>query len=181
MKRLVLLALLVAATAQALPALPPTETSGLRRWGSGEMRWFGLALYRATLWVAGEPPESSNALNSLNSLNSSTIALQLDYLRDIPRERLVQTSLDEMRRLGADEAQLGRWESELRRVFPDVKAGESIVGVHYPGRGAGFFHQGQATGEVNDTEFARRFFAIWLAPESRSPGLRAALLKRPGA
>lgn len=172
MKRLVLLALFFAATAQALPALPPTESSGLRRWGSGEMRWFGLALYRATLWVADESPES---------LNSSTIALQLDYLRDIPRERLVQTSLDEMRRLGADEAQLGRWESELRRVFPDVKAGESIVGVHYPGRGAGFFHQGQATGEVNDSEFARRFFAIWLAPESRSPGLRTALLKRPEA
>lgn len=169
MKRLVLLALLVAATAQALPEAPHNETAGLRRWGSGEMRWFGLALYRATLWVAGESPESSAS------------ALQLDYLRDIPRERLVQTSLDEMRRLGADEAQLKRWEGDLRRVFPDVKTGESIVGVHYPGRGAGFYHQGLAIGEIGDAQFARRFFAIWLDPASRNPGLRAALLKRPDA
>ena len=167
MKRLILLALFFAATVQALPDALRSEAMGLRQWGSGEMRWFGFSLYRATLWVAGESPESS------------TTALQLDYLRDIPRERLVQTSLDEMRRLGADEAQLTRWESDLRRVFPDVKEGESIVGVHYPGRGARFYHQGQATGEISDAEFARRFFAIWLDPASRSPSLRAALLKRP--
>jgi hypothetical protein len=168
-KRLLLLALFFAASAQALPDALRGETPGLRQWGSGEMTWFGFSLYRATLWVAGESPESS------------TSALQLDYQRDIPSRRLVQTSLDEMRRLGADEAQLKRWEGELGRVFPDVKAGETIVGVHYPGRGARFFHQGQATGEVNDAQFANRFFAIWLDPGSRSPSLRAALLKRPEA
>ena len=169
MKRLILLALFVAATAQALPDALRSEAAGLRQWGSGEMTWFGFSLYRATLWVAGESPESS------------TTALQLDYLRDIPRERLVQTSLDEMRRLGAAESQLKNWESDLRRVFPDVKEGESIVGVHYPGHGARFFHQGLATGEISDAEFARRFFAIWLDPASRSPSLRTALLKRPDA
>jgi hypothetical protein len=131
------------------------------------MTWFGFSLYRATLWVAGTSPESAPS------------ALQLDYRRDISRERLVQTSLDEMRRLGADDAQLKRWEAELLRVFPDVKEGDSIVGVHYPGRGASFYYQGQATGDVVDAEFARRFFAIWLDPASRSPSLRAVLLKRP--
>ena len=153
--------------AQALPDAVRNETAGWTRWGSGEMTWFGFSLYRATLWVAGDSPEASPS------------ALQLDYQRDIPRERLVQTSLDEMRRLGADEAQLMRWESDLRRVFPDVKEGESIVGVHRPGRGASFFYQGRATGEIYDAEFARCFFAIWLDPASRSPSLRLALLKRP--
>ena len=168
MKRLLLLALFFAVSAQALPDALRSEAPGLRQWGSGEMRWFGLALYRATLWVAGDSPESS------------TSALQLDYRRDIPRERLVQTSLDEMRRLGADETQLAGWAGDLQRVFRDVKTGETIVGVHHPGRGASFFHQGQATGEVGDADFARRFFAIWLDPASRSPDLRAALLQRPG-
>lgn len=166
MRHLILLALLIAAGAQALPEALRNEAAGLRQWGSGEMTWLGISLYRATLWVAGDSP------------GSSTSALQLDYLRDIPRERLVQSSLDEMRRLGAEEAQLRRWESELRRVFPDVKEGESIVGVHYPGRGASFFHQGHVAGEISDAEFARRFFAIWLDPATRSPRLRAALLKR---
>ncbi|MEI7429654.1 MAG: chalcone isomerase family protein [Betaproteobacteria bacterium] len=167
MKRLLLLALFVATSAIALPEAARQGQQGWKQWGSGEMTWFGFSLYRATLWVAGASPESAPS------------ALQLDYRRDISRERLVSTSLDEMRRLGADEAQLKRWETDLRRVFPDVKEGDSIVGVHYPGRGASFYHQGQATGDVVDAEFARRFFAIWLDPASRSPALRAVLLKRP--
>jgi len=166
-RRLILLTLFLAATAQALPETVRLDEQGWRKWGSGEMTWFGFSLYRATLWVAGE------------SIESSPSALQLDYRRDISRERLVQTSLDEMRRLGTDEAQLKRWKADLRRVFPDVKEGDSIIGVHYPGRGARFYYQGQATGDVADAEFARRFFAIWLDPASRSPALRAVLLKRP--
>lgn len=168
MKKLVAVALMFCVTlAQALPDAVRNGEAGWRQWGSGEMRWFGFSLYRATLWVVG------------NALETSPSALQLDYLRDIPRDRLVQASLEEMRRLGAGEAQLQRWEPELRRVFPDVKSGETIIGVHYPGHGAHFFYQGRASGTVADAEFARRFFAIWLDPESRSPALRAALLKRP--
>ena len=167
MKRLILLALFVAATAQALPDALRSEAAGLRQWGSGEMTWFGFSLYRATLWVAGESPESS------------TTALQLDYLRDIPRERLVQTSLDEMRRLGASEGELQRWKPELERVFPDVKAGDCIVGVHRSDGGARFYYGDTVSGEVDDPEFARRFFAIWLDAQSRSPDLRAALLTPP--
>ena len=167
MRRLFWLALFFAASVHALPAAVRDGAGDWRQWGSGEMSWFGFSLYRATLWVAGD------------SLEASASALQLDYRRDIPSQRLVQTSLDEMRRLGADEAQLARWEADLRRVFPDVKEGDSIVGVHLPGRGARFFHQGRLTGEIDDAEFARRFFAIWLDPASRSPTLRSALLKRP--
>lgn len=157
--------------AQALPEAVRQTEAGWRQWGSGQMSWLGFSLYRATLWVAGDPATNLPA--------DSPSALQLDYLRDIPRGRLVQTSVDEMRRLGASEAQLQRWEPELRRVFPDVKEGDHIVGVHYPGRSAVFYHRGRLTGEVADADFARLFFAIWLDPRSRSPGLRAALLKRP--
>jgi hypothetical protein len=131
------------------------------------MTWFGFSIYRATLWMAGDDAATAPS------------ALQLDYRRDIPRERLVQTSIDEMRRLGANETQLKEWEVELKRVFPDVKEGDSIVGVHFPGRGARFYYRGALTGEVANADFASRFFGIWLDSESRSPELRAALLKQP--
>lgn len=167
MKKLAIFLLLLASNAFALPDALRSIEPGWRQWGSGDMSWFGFSLYRATLWVAGSDPKTAPS------------ALQLDYRRDITRERLVETSLDEMRRLGADEAQLKRWAPELRRVFPDVKDGDTIIGVHFPASGAAFYYRGQSTGEVTDPEFARYFFAIWLAPESRSPELRAALLKPP--
>jgi hypothetical protein len=93
---------------------------------------------------------------------------------------LVSTSVSEMERLGwSDEGLLARWRSELERVFPDVREGETVVGVSLPGRGAHFFHQGRSLGEVADPEFARAFFGIWLDPRTRVPGLREKLLGAP--
>lgn len=144
------------------------STDNWQRWGSGEFTWFGLSLYRATLWVAGDDPARAPH------------ALYLAYSRDIPANRLVSSSLDEMRRLGASDADLSRWEGVLRRIFPDVRRGETITGVHVPGSGARFYHENRHLGDVDDPEFAARFFAIWLDPRSRAEDLRASLLRRPG-
>ena len=138
-----------------------------QEWGSGEMRFFGFRLYRATLWVAGQ------------GIENDPHALTLHYRRDISRRQLVDASLDEMRRQGEQLSDPERWRTELERVFPDVREGDRIIGLHLPGVGARFFHQGRPTGEITDAEFARRFFAIWLAPSTRSPEVRALLLKRP--
>ena len=158
------------APADATPALLfQTGTNGQawQQWGLAEMRFFGFALYRATLWVAGP------------GINNSPHALTLHYRRNISREQLVSASLDEMRRLGDADTTVARWQADLERVFPDVKTGERIIGLHLPGQGARFYHQGRLTGEVNDADFAQRFFAIWLDPRTRSPEVRALLLQRP--
>lgn len=156
----------------ATPAMVfPTPGNGQpwQEWGSGEMRFFGFRLYRATLWVAG------------TTVETAPHALSLQYRRDISRQQLVSASLDEMQRLGTDEATVARWKADLERVFPDVREGERIIGLHLPNQGARFYHQGRLTGAVNDAEFARRFFGIWLDPRTRSPDVRTLLLKRPGA
>ena len=164
--------LLCSLMAQAMPGALRANGAAdpvWQEWGSGEMRWFGLALYDATLYVAGTEVERA------------PLALHLRYRRDIPRGRLVQASIDEMRRLGADPAQLKRWEAELARVFPDVASGDSITGVRMPGQGVRFFYQDSMRGEIADPDFGRWFFAIWLDPKSYSPALRARLLQGPKA
>jgi len=157
------------APADATPAqvYPIREGGGWQEWGAGEMRFFGFRLYRATLWVAG------------SSIDTAPFALTLHYHRDITRAQLVSSSIDEMRRTGTPEAMAEKWRADLERVFPDVREGDRIIGIHLPGTGARFYHQGKLTGEVRDPEFSRRFFAIWLDPKTRSPDVRALLLKRP--
>ena len=164
--------LLAAMLAQAMPGAlrgNGAAAEAWQEWGSGEMRWFGLALYDATLYVAGKEVERA------------PLALHLRYRRDIPRERLVQASIDEMRRLGADAAQLKRWEVDLKRVFPDVVSGDSITGIRLPGQGVRFFYRDVASGDIADPEFGRWFFAIWLDPRAHSPALRERLLQGPKA
>jgi hypothetical protein len=160
-------ALLLAVLATLAHASPPPAgiDVGWRLVGEGDMRWFGFELYRARLWTPGDGWRADGAY-----------ALELRYAREIPARRLVQASLDEMARLGADAGRLAQWRGELERVFPDVRQGEVIVGVNRPGRGAQFYHQGRPTGWVEDDDFARMFFAIWLDPRTREPALRARLL-----
>jgi hypothetical protein len=64
----------------------------------------------------------------------------------------------------------------MTRLFPDVKAGDRITGVHRPGESAAFFVNGRAVGEVREARFASLFFGIWLSPRTSQPALRAALL-----
>jgi hypothetical protein len=161
----------------ALPGqvpLPEAVTShvqplagGMRALGSGEMRWFGFKVYDAALWVPAGAGWTEDGV----------FALAIRYARDIDGERLLDTSIDEMRRMGfADEARLAHWREALARALPSVAAGETLVGLRLPGAGARFWHEGKPTAAIADPDLARAFFAIWLDRRTREPGLRERLL-----
>jgi hypothetical protein len=52
------------------------------------------------------------------------------------------------------------------------------VGVHIPAVGARFWHNGNLRAEINDPEFSRLFFGIWLASHTSEPRMRSELLAR---
>lgn len=82
-----------------------------------------------------------------------------------------------MRRIGSfSEAQAQAWLQAMTAAFPDVRAGDRLLGVHLPGRGAQFYYNGRPTRAIDDPEFARLFFGIWLSEQTPAPKLRAALL-----
>ena len=151
----------------ALPAALVTELPALKRLGEGRLRWFGLHVYDSALWVPGESWSFERPF-----------ALDIRYAMGIKGRDLTERSLVEMKRLGyTDAGKLGRWETEMDRVFPDIKAGDRLVGVSVPGRQARFYSQDRLLGTVNDPEFARAFFSIWLDPATSEPKLRAQMLR----
>jgi hypothetical protein len=143
--------------------------TGARLAGSARLRYWGLDVYHASLWVRpgfAAPDFASHAF-----------ALELDYLRDFTSAAIASRSVDEMRRLDSfSEAQARTWQAALRRVLPDVKKGDRIAGLHLPGVGARFLVNSQPAGEILDPAFARLFFGIWLSPATSEPQLRQALL-----
>lgn len=166
---LVLATLLSSPPARAVGLPPAAQLAGtpFARVGQGEMRWLGFKLYDAALW-AGERGEAAV---------EAPHVLSIRYARAVSSERLVEVSLDEMRRLGfGDEARLARWGEVLAAALPSVAAGDTLAALHRPGTGATFWHQDRRSGEISDPELARAFFAIWLDPRTREPRLRAQLL-----
>ena len=158
-----------AAVSQSLSRLPPGVTAQageLRRLGVGTMRWFGLHVYDAALWVREATWDPAD-----------TFALDIVYARDIAGKALADSSITEMKRVGfTDEAQHARWLPAMVRTFPDVGRGDRLVGLNLKGAGAAFFNQDRALGTIDDPVFARAFFAIWLDPRTREPQLRNRLL-----
>lgn len=170
------LALLFAAPVAAVnvPAeLPSAVCSALepcRMVGKGRLRWWGFHVYDAALWTRDGRWQAD-----------APYVLDIVYARQVTSVQLAETSIDEMRRLGVrDEAKLARWDAAMRSTFPDVQSGSRLIGVYRPQRGAQFYSATRLLGTIDDPEFARRFFDIWLDPRTQTPDLRAALLSGNG-
>ncbi|MYM37876.1 hypothetical protein GTP27_00860 [Pseudoduganella sp. CY13W] len=152
----------------AIAASWRAELPAAIRLGGGELRWFGLRIYHATLWAEQQPFQPQRAF-----------ALQLQYHRSISRERLADTSLDEIRRLSRklpDSATLSRWRSTLLNAFTDVSAGDELIGVYRPGLGMRLYNQHQLLAEIDDPALAQAFFGIWLDERSHDQALRQQLM-----
>jgi hypothetical protein len=132
--------------------------------GKGEFRYWGFRVYDASLWSPKGTYEPG-----------APFALSLQYARDLSASSIVDSSLDEMRKLGQPVESNPQWEADLLQAMADISRGDTLTGVYTPGKGAVFFHNDQLTGQINET-LAQAFFAIWLDERTRAPNLRQALL-----
>ena len=106
-------------------------------------------------------------------------ALKLNYLRKIDGKKIAERSVEEMRNLGInDEVKLATWHSQMRKIFPDVDDGKSLIGIRDHDGNAIFYSNDQQIGRIDDVEFSNAFFDIWLNDKTTSPKLRRKLLGR---
>jgi len=155
----------------ALPSEVAAELPGALWSGSARLRFFGFDVYDSHLWVA---PGFKAA-----QFEQHGLALELSYLRALSGRDIAERSLKEMKRAGdLSAAQSQRWLAALQDAIPDVKAGDRITGLHSPGVGARFWHNGQPRPHVRNAEFSRLFFGIWLSSATSEPQLRSGLLSR---
>jgi hypothetical protein len=158
------------AASDAVPAHIGRELGDARLSGQGSFRWFGLKIYDARLWVEKDGFQADQPV-------SAKLVLDLGYARDLYGKRIAQSSIDEIRQLGfGNVLQHQIWLEKMTALFPDVHEGTHISGVHLPGRGARFYLDGNLLGEIDDAEFARAFFSIWLDERTSAAKLREQLL-----
>lgn len=143
--------------------------AGSRLQGEAAMRYFGLRIYHARLWTLPH--------FKADTPTGQPLVLELEYQRDLGGRAIAERSLKEMRRAGGfSETQAQGWLAQMQALFPDVRAGDRLAGVHDPSQGASFWLNGQRLGRIDDTQFARQFFGIWLASTTSEPELRRGLL-----
>jgi hypothetical protein len=160
--------------AATAPPIPPEIQEALpaaQALGSARLRFLGMAIYQARLWVGTGFAASAYA--------QSPFALELNYARSLSGRLIAERSLKEMQRqAGLQPHQETAWLAAMVAAFPDVQAGDRITGLHTPVQGTRFWFNGQPRPGVSDAEFSRLFFGIWLSDASSEPKMRAELLGR---
>ena len=152
-----------------LPAAVAAQLSEVRIRGGGELTFLGLSIYDARLY--------RNAGAHGDCTTDEPFALQLVYKRRLHGDRIAARSVEEMSKLGyGTTQQRAHWGDLLKSILPDVDAGDLLTGVNVPMRGVRFFQNGRPIGSIEDSEFARAFFGIWLDPRTSEPELRRQLL-----
>lgn len=152
------------------PELVP-EIIGLRLLGRSQLRFLGLRVYEARLWVGAQAPGVD--------WSATSFALELQYARSLKGELIADRSLAEMRRQGEiNDVNAERWLGNMKQLLPDVQPGDRITGLNLPGVGARFYFNGQLRGEPREPEFAKLFFGIWLSPRTSESAMREQLLGR---
>ncbi len=155
--------------AQMLPAVVAQDVPGLSTRGEGVMRFFGLKVYDVRLWTMMKP-----------FAHHEPFALELVYDMSLNGRDIAERSVKEMRGLGyTDDAKLKRWAEEMAKVFPDIKKGDTLIGVSIPGKEARFYSRDKFIAAIADAEFAKAFFDIWLSEKTSAPQVRAKLLGTP--
>lgn len=102
-------------------------------------------------------------------------AFRMDFLRDVPADRLYANQVEMTRRALPDgapadlRARLDRFNEQFRE---DVRKGMRILVRYVPGEGTSVLVDGRQRGPVvPGLDFANVIFGVWFGPESCCPGL----------
>jgi hypothetical protein len=155
--------------ATSVPAQVTRALSRAQMLGRSRLRVYGFNIYDATLWA--EPDFS------VENYFRQGFALELQYLRSFTGNSIAERSLQEMQRLGQFSSEkAGQWLAQMRQIFPDVQKADQLMGLHRGNGAVSFFLNHNLVGQVQDEEFGRLFFGIWLSPQTREPKMRNELL-----
>lgn len=104
-------------------------------------------------------------------------ALSLSYLMDLKGKKIADRTIEEIRKQGFDdELKLADWHAQMKRIFPNVSDGVSLIGVYTESGETIFYMDDINIGVIEDPEFGPYFFDIWLGEQTTAPDLRKKLL-----
>lgn len=149
------------------------EDHALQRIGSGTARYAGIIrVYDAALYA---PARSARA----DILDTDVPKrLEIVYHRSIEAELLAEAAQHTLERQHGPDV-LERWRSAIQKLhaaYRDVSDGDRFALAVTPGQGVALEFNGREVARIDEPEFGRIYFGIWLGDMPLSASLRDALL-----
>lgn len=163
----------VTAAMASFPERINLESHTLQRIGIGTARYAGfISVYEAAFYA----PSTITRANVLDV--GVPKRLEIVYNRSIERKQLIKAAEHALKRQH-DTGTLDRWRDAIDRLhasYRDVSAGDMFVLATAPDQGLLLEFNGLEVARIDEPEFARLYFGIWLGDPPLSASLREALL-----
>lgn len=143
------------AQAETRPELAALASEGWATRGAARLNVLIWSVYDAEYWTPG------GAAADLGE----PMALSLTYRRDFTEDELLESTEEELARVGDQDAR--NFAMKFNSCFGDVVEGSRITAVAEGPDKVAFYRDGAPRCEVTETDAASRFFAIWLSSKSR--------------
>lgn len=156
----------------------PTELSNqsptLERKGQGVLTYLWADVYAAALF-------SEPAISAEQAFNERrTQRLELYYFREIDRSDVIEAADATLARQQSKDT-LARLKPDLDQLhasFQDIQPGDRYALIFHAEHGLSVERNGKVIFNSANTELARAYFSLWLAPDGLSKPLRNELLNR---
>lgn len=103
-------------------------------------------------------------------------ALEINYLRDIDSQDLVEKTQEEWEKLGIKQEVFKPWVTLLTNIFPDIKKSDTLLLNVSENQQSEFFFNGESIGKILDPSFGKHFLRIWLDENCSYPKVRNKLI-----
>ncbi|WP_299349700.1 chalcone isomerase family protein [uncultured Shimia sp.] len=134
-----------------------TGLSNPERLGSVTVRYLGIAIYDAELFTSGGTDFRWQA----------PMALRLTYRRGFSADQLTDATMTEITRMNGESASDAKLRADLATCYRDVKKGDEITATSQGSNAVSLWLNNRKVCTLNSAGIQKRFFGIWLAPESR--------------
>lgn len=133
----------------------------------------GVDVYVAALYITAKTNEAGKILWA-----DEEKQLCLKFVRDVDKADITNAWKEGFERNAAEETvkKLQPRIDQLNGWMADIKEKDSLTFTYIPGKGLEVKVKEEVKGTIEDFEFAREFFAIWLGAKPPNEGLKKGLL-----
>ena len=166
MRTIIIVSFLILSFQNAFSADLEKLTNSYNLIGKGRLTQFIWDIYDVYLF------SSDKSFSRANSL-----VLSFEYRRDIPKEKIIKSTLEEMEKQNVvDTTTLLQWGEFLQRCIQTSQKGSKPYIQWLPSGNVTFFYENVESCSINDRLFSTSFIDIWLGENTSRPKLRRALL-----
>lgn len=128
--------------------------------GEATFSWLFWDIYHIKLWTT----------DGSYSPELSPLRLEIQYLRDIEKNQLIETTIDQWQQQNLSWKQ--DWINDLQKIWPDIQEHDTLILQIDDNLHSHFYFNKELLGSIEDPQFSQTFSDIWLSPNSTQPELR---------